>query len=110
MDSALTVLLTAGTMEIVEMVLGGRVNKSLVSLIQQNGGHAIGLSGKDGGLLKARQPCMPVAAAPKQQDLKMQGSFYKNEELACMRCIMQMLRVLHRIQSPKSGLEESDEE
>jgi len=45
----------AGTMEIVEMVLGGRVNKSLVSLIQQNGGHAIGLSGKDGGLLKARQ-------------------------------------------------------
>jgi acetylglutamate kinase len=46
---------TAGTMEIVEMVLGGRVNKSLVSLIEQNGGHAIGLSGKDGGLLKARQ-------------------------------------------------------
>lgn len=42
-------------MEIVEMVLGGRVNKSLVSLIEQNGGHAIGLSGKDGGLLKARQ-------------------------------------------------------
>ena len=45
----------AATMEIVEMVLGGRVNKSLVSLIEQNGGHAIGLSGKDGGLLKARQ-------------------------------------------------------
>lgn len=37
------------------MVLGGRVNKSLVSLIEQAGGHAIGLSGKDGGLLKARQ-------------------------------------------------------
>ena len=37
------------------MVLGGRVNKSLVSLIQQAGGQAVGLSGKDGNLLKARQ-------------------------------------------------------
>ncbi len=37
------------------MVLGGRVNKSLVSLIQQSGGSALGLSGKDGGLLRARQ-------------------------------------------------------
>eukprot|EP00879_Flechtneria_rotunda_P003534 GHRR01003766.1.p1 GENE.GHRR01003766.1~~GHRR01003766.1.p1 ORF type:complete len:345 (+),score=111.78 GHRR01003766.1:307-1341(+) len=45
----------AGTMEVVEMVLGGRVNKSLVSLIQQSGGKAVGLSGKDGGLLQARQ-------------------------------------------------------
>lgn len=45
----------ANTMEIVEMVLGGRVNKSLVSLIQQAGGQALGLSGKDGGLLRARQ-------------------------------------------------------
>jgi acetylglutamate kinase len=42
-------------MEVVEMVLGGRVNKSLVSLIQQSGGRAVGLSGKDGGLLRARQ-------------------------------------------------------
>jgi len=37
------------------MVLGGRVNKSLVSLIEQAGGKSIGLSGKDGSLLKARQ-------------------------------------------------------
>ncbi len=43
------------TMEVVEMVLGGRVNKSLVSLIQQAGGSAVGLSGKDGDLLRARQ-------------------------------------------------------
>eukprot|EP00882_Tetradesmus_deserticola_P019058 GHRQ01020503.1.p1 GENE.GHRQ01020503.1~~GHRQ01020503.1.p1 ORF type:complete len:268 (+),score=141.02 GHRQ01020503.1:878-1681(+) len=43
------------TMEVVEMVLGGRVNKSLVSLIQQSGGKAVGLSGKDGDLLRARQ-------------------------------------------------------
>jgi acetylglutamate kinase len=45
----------AATMEVVEMVLGGRVNKSLVSLIQQAGGLSVGLSGKDGNLLKARQ-------------------------------------------------------
>jgi hypothetical protein len=37
------------------MVLGGRVNKSLVSLIQQAGGTAVGLCGKDGDLLRARQ-------------------------------------------------------
>ncbi len=42
-------------MDVVEMVLGGRVNKSLVSLIQQAGGRSVGLSGKDGGLLRARQ-------------------------------------------------------
>lgn len=42
-------------MEVVEMVLGGRVNKSLVSLIQQAGGRAVGLCGKDGDLLRARQ-------------------------------------------------------
>ncbi len=42
-------------MDIVEMVLGGRVNKSLVSLIQQAGGLAVGLTGKDGSLLRARQ-------------------------------------------------------
>lgn len=46
---------TAPTMDIVEMVLGGRVNKSLVQLIQQAGGQAVGLSGKDGNMLKARQ-------------------------------------------------------
>lgn len=43
------------TMEVVEMVLGGRVNKGLVSLIQQAGGKAVGLCGKDGDLLRARQ-------------------------------------------------------
>ena len=43
------------TMEVVEMVLGGRVNKGLVSLIQGAGGKAVGLCGKDGDLLRARQ-------------------------------------------------------
>ncbi len=40
------------TMQIVEMVLGGLVNKELVSLINQHGGNAIGLTGKDGHLIQ----------------------------------------------------------
>jgi hypothetical protein len=41
------------TMDIVEMVLVGRVNKSIVALIEQCGGKAVGLCGKDAGLVKA---------------------------------------------------------
>ena len=44
----------AATMEVVEMVLGGRVNKEIVQAINQAGGRAVGLTGKDGGLLRAR--------------------------------------------------------
>jgi acetylglutamate kinase len=43
------------TMDIVEMVLGGLVNKSIVNLISHNGGNAVGLTGKDGGLIHARK-------------------------------------------------------
>ena len=46
------------TMDVVEMVLGGQVNKEIVSLINQQGGQAIGLSGKDGNLIKASK--LPV--------------------------------------------------
>ena len=42
-------------MDVVEMVLGGRVNKGLVTLIQQAGGQAVGLCGKDSSILNARQ-------------------------------------------------------
>jgi acetylglutamate kinase len=45
----------AETMEVVEMVLAGRVNKALVSMIIREGGQAVGLSGKDGRLLVARK-------------------------------------------------------
>ncbi len=41
------------TVDIVQMVLAGKVNKSLVTLIQSKGGHAVGLSGIDGGILEA---------------------------------------------------------
>ncbi len=43
------------TMDVVEMVLGGKVNKSIVSQINQQGGKAVGLSGKDGGLVLAKK-------------------------------------------------------
>ena len=43
------------TMEIVEMVLVGKVNKEIVSLLNQNGGKAVGLSGKDGQLIEAQK-------------------------------------------------------
>lgn len=43
------------TMNIVEMVLGGLVNKEIVSLINSHGGRAVGLSGKDGALIKAKK-------------------------------------------------------
>ena len=44
-----------GTMEIVQMVLAGKVNKDLAALIQNAGGKALGLCGIDGGLLKAKR-------------------------------------------------------
>ena len=43
----------AQTMDVVEMVLGGQVNKDIVNLINRHGGKAIGLTGKDAGLIRA---------------------------------------------------------
>ena len=43
------------TMDVVEMVLGGQVNKEIVSLITLHGGSAVGLTGKDGDLIRARK-------------------------------------------------------
>jgi acetylglutamate kinase len=43
------------TMDVVEMVLGGSVNKEIVSSINRNGGKAIGVTGKDGQMIKARK-------------------------------------------------------
>ena len=43
------------TMDVVEMVLGGKINKAIVAQINQQGGKAVGLSGKDGELIKAKK-------------------------------------------------------
>ncbi|OEY65741.1 acetylglutamate kinase [Marinobacter sp. X15-166B] len=54
----------AATMDVVEMVLGGQVNKQIVSLINRHGGMAVGLTGKDANLIRARklQVSSPAAA------------------------------------------------
>lgn len=53
------------TMDVVEMVLGGLVNKSIVNLINHNGGQAIGLTGKDGAMIRARK--MEITRASTEQ-------------------------------------------
>ena len=60
------------TMDIVEMVLGGQVNKQIVSLINSHGGRAVGLTGKDGGLINARKMKLTSADA-ENQDLGQVG-------------------------------------
>lgn len=61
------------TMNVVEMVLGGLVNKEIVNLINQTGGRAIGLTGKDGGMIRASKMLMHTSAEngqpPKPVDL-----------------------------------------
>lgn len=60
------------TLDVVEMVLVGKVNKQIVNLINLNGGQAVGLSGKDGRLIKARKLEMYIEqqdAAPEILDL-----------------------------------------
>ncbi|MFZ9649581.1 MAG: acetylglutamate kinase, partial [Fluviibacter sp.] len=54
----------AETMRIVEMVLGGEVNKDIVGLINQNGGKAVGLTGKDAGLIRAKKLMLPKHGNP----------------------------------------------
>jgi len=64
------------TLDIVEMVLVGKVNKEIVSLINQHGGMAVGLSGKDGGLILARKMNVTVSdngKPPEIIDLGMVG-------------------------------------
>jgi len=54
----------AETMEVVEMVLGGQVNKEVVNLINQAGGKAVGVTGKDGSFIRARKLMMPSKDNP----------------------------------------------
>lgn len=61
------------TMDIVEMVLGGLINKEIVSLINEKGGRAVGLSGKDGGLIKARKKTVKGASLSEEVDIGLVG-------------------------------------
>jgi acetylglutamate kinase len=51
----------AETMDVVEMVLGGQVNKEVVELINQAGGKAVGLTGQDGAFIRAKKMLIPSA-------------------------------------------------
>ncbi|KXJ43928.1 MAG: acetylglutamate kinase [Cycloclasticus sp.] len=57
------------TMDVVEMVLGGLVNKEIVSLINQHGGSAVGLTGKDGDLIRAKKISDQQAASEEASEL-----------------------------------------
>jgi len=69
------------TMDVVEMVLAGRVNKEIVANINRAGGKAVGLSGKDGGLICARKMHMkkdaPELDVPEIIDLGHVGQVHK---------------------------------
>jgi acetylglutamate kinase len=64
------------TMEVVEMVLAGKLNKDLVQLINAHGGRGIGLSGKDGGLIEARKMILEEGEG-KGEDLGFVGEVAK---------------------------------
>jgi acetylglutamate kinase len=57
----------AETMDVVEMVLGGTVNKEIVTLISQAGGRAVGLTGKDGGFIRAKKLLVGSDANPDEK-------------------------------------------
>ncbi|WP_156312491.1 acetylglutamate kinase [Marinagarivorans algicola] len=65
------------TMDVVEMVLGGSVNKQIVNLINNNGGHAIGVTGKDGRFIRAKKMAVtrqtPDMKAPEIIDIGQVG-------------------------------------
>jgi acetylglutamate kinase len=56
----------AETMDVVEMVLGGAVNKDIVTLINQAGGKAVGLTGQDGAFIHAKKLLLPDKERPEQ--------------------------------------------
>lgn len=59
----------AETMDVVEMVLGGAVNKEIVNLINSKGGRAVGLTGKDGNLIRARKLSLRQPGAGAEAEL-----------------------------------------
>jgi acetylglutamate kinase len=59
----------AETMDVVEMVLGGSVNKEIVNLLNGKGGRAVGLTGKDGDLIRARKMTVPKPDAADPSEL-----------------------------------------
>lgn len=65
------------TMDVVEMVLGGLVNKEIVSLLNKNQGKAIGITGKDGNLIQAKKLLKKSLIGTKMMDMGQVGSIEK---------------------------------
>ena len=63
----------AETMDVVEMVLGGQVNKEVVELINQAGGKAVGLTGQDGAFIRARKLLLPPSKENGRVDIGQVG-------------------------------------
>ena len=83
------------TMDVAEMVLGGLVNKDIVNLINNNGGRAIGLTGKDGQLIRAKKMVLQRQNPDqKPQKLSIWGTWAKLRASIPMWCICSLLGIL----------------
>ncbi|MEM7732888.1 MAG: acetylglutamate kinase [Pseudomonadota bacterium] len=73
----------AETMNVVEMVLSGRVNKSIVHAINQQGGKGVGLSGKDAGLIycTAADPALGMVGIPSQVDPSILHTLFRDDAI-----------------------------
>jgi len=88
------------TMDVVEMVLAGRVNKNLVELINQAGGHGVGLCGHDGPVLRAR----PYVATNSQPDIGFVGDIAKVDPKLLFTLLKEgYIPVLATVASDESG-------
>ena len=79
------------TMDVVEMVLVGKVNKEIVNLLNLNGGKSVGLSGKDGGLIKARKKEMVISKKDAPPEIIDLGKVGEVEEIRT-----QLIRTLEK--------------
>lgn len=79
------------TVDIVEMVLSGSINKQIVASLQAEGGRAIGLSGKDGGLIQARK-LTRTAKDPESNIEKVLDLGFVGEPYHCDTTILEILR------------------
>ncbi|MDA0739247.1 MAG: acetylglutamate kinase [Nitrospirae bacterium] len=64
------------TMDVVEMVLGGKINKEIVAMLNQHGGKAVGITGKDAGLIL----CKPFSAKAWAQGLSQEADSHSDDE------------------------------
>jgi len=98
----------SATMDVVEMVLGGQVNKKIVSLINRSGGRAIGLTGKDASLIEAQklvvEQSSEVLNSPEIIDIGQVGEVTKiNREVLDIATSSDLIPVIAPIGSGQNG-------